>query len=211
MIVDFPTAPGSLGGGGKTGERRVTASGEAGAGALADGARCMSPLCESAWLEHAEHYVETVIDRFRLPPQNAHIVELASNDGLRELATYAAFAERVKATKRGLLDFLIDAKRAGKTIAGYGAPGKGNTLLNYCGIRGDFLDFTVDRNPHKHGKFLPGTHIPISPPERIGEARPDYLLILPWNLQDEIMLQMAFIRDWGGQFVVPIPEVKVFA
>jgi predicted TPR repeat methyltransferase len=445
MIVDFPTAPGSLGGGGKTEERRVTAPGEAGAGALANGARCracngvlhdfvdlgMSPLCESflaaeqldamepfyplrvmvcgrcflaqvreyvapeqifrdyayfssysrAWLEHAEHYVETVIERFRLPPQSAHIVELASNDGyllqyfvkrgysvlgidpaenvakaaeargvptltrffnratarelaangvladlvignnvlaqvpelhdfiagvpeilkprgvvtfefphllrlidenqfdtiyhehfwyfsltaiegllaghglrvfdveelwthggslrlfvchaedasrpttarvgamaereqnagLRDLATYAAFAERVKATKRGLLDFLIDAKRRGKTVAGYGAPGKGNTLLNYCGIRGDFLDFTVDRNPHKHGKFLPGTHIPISPPERIGEARPDYLLILPWNLQDEIMLQMAFIRDWGGQFVVPIPEVKVFA
>jgi len=110
-----------------------------------------------------------------------------------------------------LLELLIVAKRQGKRIAGYGAPGKGNTLLNYCGIRGDFLDFTVDRNPYKHGKFLPGTHIPIFPPEKITETRPDYVLILPWNFKDEIMQQMAFIREWGGQFVVPIPELKVFS
>ena len=121
----------------------------------------------------------------------------------------AIFAERVARVKRDLLEFLIGAKRDGKRIAGYGAPGKGNTLLNYCGIRTDFLDYTVDRNPYKQGKFTPGTHIPIHPPERIAETRPDYVLILPWNLKDEIMEQLAFIREWGGQFVVPIPELAV--
>jgi SAM-dependent methyltransferase len=131
--------------------------------------------------------------------------------GFMELATYSRFAEQVKETKRRLLQFLIEAKREGKRIAGYGAPGKGNTLLNYCAIRTDFLDYTVDRNPHKHGRFLPGTHVPIYPPERIQETRPDFLLILPWNLKDEIMNQNAFIREWGGKFVVPIPEVKVYA
>jgi 2-polyprenyl-3-methyl-5-hydroxy-6-metoxy-1,4-benzoquinol methylase len=130
--------------------------------------------------------------------------------GLRTRQAYAAFAEQVRETKRKLLTFLIDAKRAHKTIAGYGAPGKGNTLLNYCGIRTDFIDYTVDRNPYKHGKFLPGTHIPIHAPERIRETRPDYVLILPWNLRDEIVEQLGFIRDWGGQFVVPIPELEVF-
>jgi ABC-type Fe3+-hydroxamate transport system substrate-binding protein len=104
----------------------------------------------------------------------------------------------------------IGAKRAGKTIAGYGAPGKGNTLLNYCGIRTDFLDYTVDRNPYKQGKYTPGTHIPILSPDRIRETKPDYIFILPWNLKDEIMKQLAYVREWGGQFVVPIPEVKVF-
>lgn len=103
------------------------------------------------------------------------------------------------------------AKRKGKKIAGYGAPGKGNTLLNYCGIRTDFIDFTVDRSPHKQGLLLPGTRIPIYPPERIDELKPDYLLILPWNLKEEIMEQMSQIRSWGGQFVVPIPEVTVYA
>lgn len=129
--------------------------------------------------------------------------------GIDRIDTYAAFTEQVKETKRKLLDFLIAARRQGKSIAGYGAPGKGNTLLNYCGIRTDFLDFTVDRNPYKQGKFLPGTHIPIFSPERIAEMKPDYVLILPWNFKDEIMEQMAFIREWGGQFVVPIPEVRV--
>ena len=113
------------------------------------------------------------------------------------------------ATKRGLLDFLIAAKAHGKSIAGYGAPGKGNTLLNYCGIRTDMIDYVVDRNPYKHGRFLPGTHIPIFPPDRIRQTRPDYVLILPWNLKTEIMAQLADIREWGGQFVIPIPEVKV--
>jgi hypothetical protein len=130
--------------------------------------------------------------------------------GLDRLETYFAFSEQVKETKRRLLDFLIAAKRNGDRIAGYGAPGKGNTLLNYCGIRTDFLDFTVDRNPYKHGKFTPGTRIPIFPPEKLREAKPDYVLILPWNLKDEIMEQESHIRDWGGRFVVPIPDVAIY-
>jgi len=129
--------------------------------------------------------------------------------GLLRIETYASFGEQVKETKRKLLEFLIEARRGGKTVVGYGAPGKGNTLLNYCGVRTDFIDFTVDRSAYKQGKFLPGTHIPIHPPERIREARPDYVLILPWNFKDEIVQQMAYIREWGGKFVVPIPEVRV--
>jgi SAM-dependent methyltransferase len=129
--------------------------------------------------------------------------------GFTRLECYSRFAEHVKETKRKLLAFMIGAKQEGKHIAGYGAPGKGNTLLNYCAIRSDFLDYTVDRNPLKQGKFLPGTHIPILPPQRIRETRPDYLLILPWNLKEEIMQQNEYIRDWGGKFVVPIPEVQV--
>jgi hypothetical protein len=129
--------------------------------------------------------------------------------GFDRLETYANFGLKVEATKRRLLSFLISAKDAGKTVVGYGAPGKGNTLLNYCGIRTDFLAYTVDRNPYKHGKFTPGTHIPIHPPQRIDETKPDYVLILPWNFKDEIITQMARIRAWGGKFVVPIPEVTV--
>jgi 2-polyprenyl-3-methyl-5-hydroxy-6-metoxy-1,4-benzoquinol methylase len=129
--------------------------------------------------------------------------------GFQKMEFYSAFGEQVKETKRKLLRFLIDIKNQGKSIAGYGAPGKGNTLLNYCGIRTDFLDYTVDRNPYKHGKFLPGTHIPIYPVEKIRETKPDYVLILPWNFKDEIMLQMAGVRKWGGQFVIPIPEVQI--
>ena len=131
--------------------------------------------------------------------------------GFTDTEHYSAFGEKVKETKRKLLSFLIDARRAGKTVVGYGAPGKGNTLLNYCGVRTDFLDYTVDRNPYKHGKFLPGTHIPIFTPEKIEETRPDYVLILPWNFKDEIMEQMSQIREWGGKFVVPIPELKVYS
>jgi len=131
------------------------------------------------------------------------------DDGFLTLERYRGFGEQVKATKRKLLTFLVDAKQRGKKVVGYGAPGKGNTLLNYCGIRTDFLDFTVDANPYKHGKFTPGTRIPIFAPEKIREARPDYVLILPWNLKDEIGTQAAYIRDWGGKFVVPIPEVRV--
>ncbi len=123
---------------------------------------------------------------------------------------YRSFDEQVKETKRKILSFLVEAKRAGKTVVGYGAPGKGNTLLNYCAIRTDFIDFTVDRNPYKHGRFLPGTHIPILPPDALREARPDYVFILPWNLKDEIMKQLSFIREWGGKFVVPIPETRVY-
>ena len=129
--------------------------------------------------------------------------------GFARLETYSAFSEQVRETKRSILEFLIGAKRAGKTVVGYGAPGKGNTLLNYCGIRQDFLDYTVDRSPYKQGKFTPGTHIPIYDPERIRETRPDYVFILPWNLRDEITGQMMYIREWGGKFVVPIPRVKV--
>jgi 2-polyprenyl-3-methyl-5-hydroxy-6-metoxy-1,4-benzoquinol methylase len=129
--------------------------------------------------------------------------------GLLRIETYASFGEQVKETKRKLLAFLIEAKRAGKRIAGYGAPGKGNTLLNYCGIRTDFIDFTVDRSAYKQGKFLPGTHIPIHHPDRIREAKPDYVLILPWNFKDEIVQQMGYIREWGGRFVVPIPEARI--
>jgi len=131
-------------------------------------------------------------------------------NGLSGMNYYRSFGERVKETKRKLLEYLIDIKREGKSIVGYGAPGKGNTLLNYCGIRTDFLDYTVDRNPYKHGKFTPGTHIPIFQVEKIMETKPDYLLILPWNLKDEIINQMSVIRTWGGQFIVPIPDVKVY-
>ena len=130
--------------------------------------------------------------------------------GLTQMRTYDAFSEKVKETKRKLLEFLIKVKREGKTVCGYGAPGKGNTLLNYCGIRTDFLDYTVDRNPYKQGKFTPGTHIPILSPDRIRETRPDYLFILPWNFKDEIIGQMSYIRDWGGRFIVPIPEIGVY-
>lgn len=131
--------------------------------------------------------------------------------GFTRLKTYLCFAKKVEETKRNLLKFLINAKREGKSMAGYGAPGKGNTLLNYCGIRTDFIEYTVDRNPYKHGKYTPGTHIPIYDPHRIRETKPDYIFILPWNLKTEIMKQLAYVREWGAQFVVPIPEVKVFS
>ena len=131
--------------------------------------------------------------------------------GYHQMEIYRDFAERAKETKRGILEFLINAKRLRKSIAGYGAPGKGNTLLNYCGIRQDFLDYTVDRSHFKQGKFLPGTHIPIFPVEKIKETKPDYLFVLPWNLKKEIMEQMAYIREWGGQFVIPIPQIEVYS
>jgi hypothetical protein len=130
--------------------------------------------------------------------------------GFERLETYAAFTESVHECKRRLLEFLIGARRAGKRVAGYGAPGKGNTLLNYCGIREDFVEYTVDRNPYKQGRFLPGTHIPIHAPAKIAQTRPDYVLILPWNLKNEIIEQLAYVREWGGRFVVPIPRVEVF-
>lgn len=135
---------------------------------------------------------------------------LEREEGLLSLERYTAFGRQVVETKRKLLEFLIRSRREGKHIAGYGAPGKGNTLLNYCGIRTDFIDYTVDRNPYKQGKFLPGSRIPVFHPDRIRETRPDYVIILPWNLKDEIMRQLSYVREWGGQFVVPIPEVRVF-
>lgn len=130
--------------------------------------------------------------------------------GYSGLEKYFSFSEKVQATKRNLLAFLIELKRQGKTIVGYGAPGKGNTLLNYCGIRTDFLDYTVDRNPYKHGRFTPGTHIPIYAPEKIKETKPDYIFILPWNIKEEILSQLSYVRAWGAKFIVPIPEVKVY-
>jgi SAM-dependent methyltransferase len=130
--------------------------------------------------------------------------------GFTSLARYENFTRQVEETKRKILSFLIAAKNDAKTVAGYGAPGKGNTLLNYCGIRTDFLDYTVDRNPYKQGKFLPGTRIPIFGPEKIRETKPDYLFILPWNFKDEIMEQCAYIKEWGGKFVVPIPAARVY-
>ena len=145
-------------------------------------------------------------------PVTARAAELDEREraaGLDTPAYYKTFELRVHETKRKLLQFLIDAKRQGKSIVGYGAPGKGNTLLNYCGIRTDFLDYTVDRSPHKQGKYLPGTHIPIFSPDRIRETKPDFVLILPWNFRDEIMQQMADIDSWGGRFVTPIPEVQI--
>ncbi len=145
------------------------------------------------------------------PPGDA-VAQLLDDErasGLESLAAYRDFADRVVALKRDILDFLIEAKRAGKSVAGYGAPGKGNTLLNYCGIRTDFLDYTVDRNFHKQGCFTAGCHIPIHAPEHIRDTQPDYLFVLPWNLKTEIMAQTAYIREWGGQWVLPIPEVQV--
>ncbi|MEU4601864.1 class I SAM-dependent methyltransferase [Kribbella sp. NPDC023972] len=129
--------------------------------------------------------------------------------GLHTVEGHAGFAKDVFAIKADLVSFLVSAARAGKSVAGYGAPGKGNTLLNHCGIREDLLPFTVDRSPYKHGLFLPGTHIPIHPPERLAEARPDYIVILPWNLREEIVHQLAYAREWGAKFVVPIPRLEV--
>ena len=139
----------------------------------------------------------------------ADLLELEDRSGLRSPERYARFAEDVKESKRALLDLLISLHREGKRVAGYGAPGKGNTLLNYCGIRTDLIEYTVDRNPYKQGTFTPGTHIPIHPVERIAEARPDYLLVLPWNLVDEISAQMAYVADWGAKLIVPIPVARV--
>ena len=145
-------------------------------------------------------------------PVSPAVVNLRNRElgaGLNRMETYAAFPERVIESKRALLELLIRLRREGKRMAGYGAPGKGNTLLNYCGIRTDFLEFTVDRNPYKQGRFLPGTHIPIHPVEHIRQCRPDYILILPWNLRDEIVAQLAYARDWGARFIVPIPTAQV--
>ncbi len=139
----------------------------------------------------------------------SELTERERSLGLESADYYLAFGEQVRETKRKLLEFLIAAKREGRRIAGYGAPAKGNTLLNYCGVGTDFLDYTVDLSPHKQGLYLPGTRIPIHAPDHVRETRPDLLLILPWNLRDEIMEQMADVREWGCRFVVAIPEVTV--
>jgi SAM-dependent methyltransferase len=144
-----------------------------------------------------------------IEPRVGELLAREKAAGLDRLDRYSDFTRQVEETKRKLLEFLIAAKREGRSIAGYGAPGKGNTLLNYCGIRVDFLDFTVDRNPYKHGRFLPGTHIPVFSPEKLDAEKPDYILILPWNLKDEIMQQLAHAREWGAKFIVPIPEAQI--
>jgi hypothetical protein len=131
--------------------------------------------------------------------------------GLETSAPYEAFRRGVETTKQDLLAFLIEARRDGRTVAAYGAPGKGNTLLNFCGIRSDLIEYTVDRNPYKHGLFLPGTHIPIFAPDKLAETRPDYVVVLPWNLRDEILAQLSYAREWGARFVVPLPRVEVLS
>jgi 2-polyprenyl-3-methyl-5-hydroxy-6-metoxy-1,4-benzoquinol methylase len=145
----------------------------------------------------------------QLTNSSKELRQLEIQQGLGDIGTYQIFAESVRETKRKILEFLIQTKQANKTIVAYGAPAKGNTLLNYCGIRDDFIDYTVDLSPHKQGLFLPGTHIAIYHPDKIKETKPDYLVILPWNLKDEIIEQMAYIREWGGQFVTLIPHVEV--
>ncbi|MFK0243522.1 class I SAM-dependent methyltransferase [Amycolatopsis azurea] len=129
--------------------------------------------------------------------------------GLHEMSGYTEFSERVTKVRLELNKFLTDAALEGKTVVGYGAPGKGNTLLNHCGIRPDVLRYTVDRNPYKHGRFTPGTRIPILPPERIEADRPDYVLVLPWNLRKEITAQLSFVDEWGGKLVFPIPHLEI--
>ncbi|MBU6222478.1 MAG: methyltransferase domain-containing protein [Planctomycetes bacterium] len=130
--------------------------------------------------------------------------------GMLEVSAYRTFTPRVLAVKRDILRFLLDAQAAGKTVAAYGAAAKGNTLLNFCGIRSDLVEFVADLNPHKQHRLLPGSRIPVMPPERIAERRPDYVLVLPWNLREEIADQLAFIRDWDGRFVTAIPNLRVF-
>jgi C-methyltransferase-like protein/putative zinc binding protein/methyltransferase family protein len=154
------------------------------------------------YLEHSERgrAPSDAVESFRQREEQA---------GLGSFETYRAFGDRIEETKRVVLDFLISAKRVGKTVAGYGAPGKANTLLNYCGIRADLLEYTVDRNPYKHGRFTPGTHIPIFPPERLAETQPDFIWILPWNLQAEIAEQLSHARGWGARFFVAVPELTV--
>jgi SAM-dependent methyltransferase len=156
------------------------------------------------YAEHAER------DPDRQTGRVAELLDRERSAGYDRLEQYAGFSDKVKAVKRSLVGFLTRAKAGGRRVVGYGAPGKGNTLLNYCGIGPDLLEYTVDRSSYKLGLYTPGTRIRIRHPDRIAETRPDYLLILPWNLKDEIMEQMAYIRQWGGQFVVPIPSVQVF-
>lgn len=152
---------------------------------------------------HAEH------DELAIHARVSDLRRRETQAGLHGLEGHRAFAAQVIRTKHDLLDLLIKLRQQGKSVAGYGAPGKGNTLLNYCGIRADLVEYTVDRNPYKHGKFLPGTHIPIYPPERIAQTRPDYVFILPWNLKDEIVAQLSYVREWGGNLVVPIPQPTI--
>ncbi|HEV2397939.1 MAG TPA: class I SAM-dependent methyltransferase [Candidatus Sulfotelmatobacter sp.] len=145
-----------------------------------------------------------------LQPSVAKVLADEAQAGLTSPKGYETFARQVRDTKFALVEFLLEAAKSGKSVAGYGAPGKSATLLHYCGIGNDLIEYTVDRSPYKQGRFLPGNHIPISHPDRIREARPDYVVILPWNLKDEIMEQLRYVREWGGRFVVPIPKVAIY-
>ncbi|TCO65122.1 class I SAM-dependent methyltransferase [Actinocrispum wychmicini] len=138
----------------------------------------------------------------------AQVLAEEQSAGLHDMSGYQGFARRVEQVRLDLLRFLLDAKAAGRTVVGYGAPGKGNTLLNHCGIRPDILPYTVDRNPYKHGRFTPGTRIPVLAPERIAEDRPDYVLVLPWNLRAELVRQLSYVGEWGGRLVFPIPTLE---
>ncbi|MEM7426847.1 MAG: class I SAM-dependent methyltransferase [Pseudomonadota bacterium] len=155
------------------------------------------------YVRHSEDQSKPVTEAVKA----VHAEELRK--GFDALEVYYAFEKRVRETKRGFLQFLVEAKRAGKTVAGYGAPGKGNTFLNYCGVRTDFIDYVVDRNPYKHHRFLPGTHIPVFPVERLKLTRPDYIVIMPWNLKDEISRQLEYTREWDARLVVAIPELTI--
>ena len=154
-----------------------------------------------ACLEEASHVTSTSVEA---------LIDREREAGMFDLASYPEFEQRARRIKRELLKLLIDARERGLHVAAYGAPGKGNTLLNYCGIRTDLIDYAVDRNPYKHGRLTPGTHIPIHPPELLADTRPDLIVILPWNLREEIAEQLEFTREWGARLVVPIPEVEVF-
>jgi 2-polyprenyl-3-methyl-5-hydroxy-6-metoxy-1,4-benzoquinol methylase len=157
------------------------------------------------YARHAEDASREISDNAKA------LLEHEAAEGFENLEFYLTFNQKVQSTKRAILDFLVGAKNKDKTIVGYGAPAKGNTLLNYCGIRSDFIEYTVDRSPHKQGHFLPGTRISIHHPDKIKETRPDYVVILPWNLKDEIMDQMAYVKDWNGKFVTLIPEVRIYS
>ena len=154
--------------------------------------------------------VHTENVRARVSPRVHAMLEREALAGLAKAETYRALAARIAAIKLALIEFLVSAKKAGKSVVCFGAAAKGNTLLNYCGVHADFVDYAVDSSPHKQGLFLPGSRIPIHGPSRINETRPDYVLILPWNLCGEITTQMAGIREWGGQFVVAVPELRVW-
>ena len=143
-------------------------------------------------------------------PSVARVLAAESDAGLDTVEGHDGFARQVAIARNDFVEFLVSCQRTGMRVAGYGAPGKGNTLLNHCGIRSDLMEFTVDRNPHKHEMFLPGTHIPIHPVDRLAEERPDYVVIMPWNLRDEITEQLSYVRAWGGRFVVSLPKLEVF-
>ncbi|HAZ10386.1 MAG TPA: SAM-dependent methyltransferase [Candidatus Omnitrophica bacterium] len=155
------------------------------------------------YARHKENKIPAVSDRVRKLRQQEKKM------GCCSINYYNCFNDKVKEAKREILKFLVKAKDNKKVIVAYGAPAKGNTLINYCGIKTDLIDYTVDKNPHKQGLFLPGSHIPIEHPDKIKQTKPDYIFILPWNIKDEIIEQLSFVKDWGAEFIIPIPEIQV--